>query len=191
MRALLVALAACTRSAAPEPPHNVAPSPSKLVPIEEVAPLDLPIWHGAARDCRPSQVIRHRFAGKTVIACGPLDVDSPAPAIETARRCLATALADGQPFLHELSNQAIDTTSARGLVGVIERGELVTYQFLYDANPCGTGDCPERGSTEIERCDRLVRDPSRPDACAIDLTRCYRCEGARQVEVCRFGARGT
>lgn len=173
MKWLVVAACACTRPPAPAATPIANAAPSSLVAIDRVAPLAIAAVPGAKRDCRPSQVIRRRFAGQAVTPCNTSE-------------CVERALADGQPFLLETTQQGIDSTIAYGLVGAVDAGELVAYYMLFDSDPCG-GSCPDRGSTTIDRCTRLVRDITHPDACAVNVTQCFRCDGARTVERCEFG----
>lgn len=183
--AAAVVASACARRPPPEPLRNTAPS--RLVAIEHVPGLAIPSLGGAARDCRPSQVVRRRFAGEGVIACGALGIDEPPAAVAAARTCVERALADGQPFVVEAEVQGIDSTVAYGLVGIVEHGVLATYRVIFDSDPCG-GGCPDRGATTIDRCTQLARDVTRAEACAGDVVRCFRCDGARIVEQCRFGS---
>lgn len=104
----------------------------------------------------------------------------------TTSDCVERALADGQPFLVETDGQGTSSTIAYGLVGVVEDGELVTYTMTFDSDPCG-GSCPDHGVTAIERCVRARRDVSNPEACALNVTRCFRCEREQLVVRCEFG----
>jgi len=183
LAALLVA-AGCARSA-PEPLRNAAAVDARFRPIEQVPSLALDAYAGAARDCRPSVVVRRRFAGNQVMPCGPVSVDAEPRAVANARGCVADALAHDQPFVLEQQVLGIDSSVARGLVGVIEDGRLVVYTTLYDSDPCG-GSCPDRGMTMVERCGR-VTSGSNAAACAVDATRCFECVAPVSVEVCRFG----
>jgi len=183
---LLVVACACATATQPEPLHNVAVSKTPLVAIENVRPLAIEKVAGAKHDCRLSSVVRRHFAGREVIACGPLAYDAGKPAIAGARECIEKALADGQPFLFEAQIQGIDSEVAGGLVGVVEQDGLATYELMFDSDPCG-GSCPERGLTTISRCARVTRDVSNPEACAVNVMHCFRCGAPRIVEQCRFG----
>jgi len=183
----LVALCACTRATQPDPISNAAHVPAKLVAIENVKPLPFDLDPSLRRDCRPSSVIRRRFKGEAVLACGPVEVFAKPEALRVARECVEKALADEQPFLLEVQNEGIDSNVASGLLGVVVRGELAVYQMTYDSDPCG-GSCPDRGLTTIEQCKRIVRDTSNPEACAVNVNRCFHCEAASVIELCRPGS---
>jgi hypothetical protein len=186
MRWALVALCACARATQPDPLSNWAHS-TKLVAIENVKPLPFDLDTSLKRDCRPSSVIRRRFRGETVIACGPVEIDAKPEELRVARECVEKALADQQPFLLEVENEGIDSHVASGVLGVVEKGELAVYQMTYDSDPCG-GSCPDRGLTTIERCSRIVRDVTNPEACAVNVNRCFHCEAAKVIELCRPGS---
>jgi len=183
---LLVVACACARPSSPAPIQNSVATTTKLVAIENVPALGIATVTGAKHDCRPSAVVRRHFAGREVIACGPLAYDASKPALANARTCIEKALADEQPFLFEAQVQGIDSEVAGGLMGVVEKDGLATYEMMFDSDPCG-GSCPERGVTTISRCTRITRDVSNPAACAINVMHCFRCDGSRIVEQCRFG----
>jgi hypothetical protein len=181
---LLVVACACTRPPANEPLQNAAPS--LLVAIENVPTLAIERVRDAKRDCRPSHVIRKRFAGRQVIACGALTLKASKPELAAAKACTERALADEQPFLVEAEQMGTDSIVTRTLLGIVEKGVLETYLVDFDSDPCG-GSCPNGGLTTVERCGRMRADVSNPEACAIDVTRCFRCETQKRVEICRFG----
>ena len=174
MRLVVVAVVcACTRPPAPAAPPLANAASSSLVAIDRVPPLEIAAVPGAKHDCRPSQVIRRQFAGHAVTPC-------------STRECVEQALVDGQPFLVETNGQGIDSVIAYGLVGVVDGSGLATYSMMFDSDPCG-GSCPDRGSTTLERCARTTIDVTNPDACTVDVTRCFRCDGARIALRCVFG----
>jgi hypothetical protein len=157
------------------------PVPPALVPIEHVPGLTMPRYDRAERDCRLSAVARRRFAGAKVEPCGAYDLaESPEASArdgDTARTCVEAAIAAKQPFIAEKQVQGIDSGVARGIVGVLEHGELAIYALSYDSNPCG-GGCPEAGHTQVRHCTKLAFADGCPDPFA-----CFECDGDELVDL--------
>jgi len=177
-------IAGCPQPGAAQPRAAAA-----LVPIEEVPLLAQdrgPDPVGAGRDCRLGPRLRERFRGARVRACGAVPRRAPFDA-------------RGEPFVVEQAIFGFDTEPSRGLVGVVERGRLVVYLASYDSALCTGAECPNTESgTTIWRCARLSpAGRERPlvagielrSACERDVTECFRCEAAREVERCTSGGR--
>lgn len=166
MRWLLVVACACARPAANEPERVTTP-----IAIERVPPLVV----AGSDSCRPSEVVRRKFAGQVVLPCGtlPHPKEATEQVVGHARSCAEQAIAAKQPFLVEGFEWGTSSTLAGGYIGVIENGAFATYAMSFDS----------ANATTITRCRQLARTKN-ADTCAGDITECFECEAGEVVERC-------
>jgi len=187
-----LALAGACSKAPPEerrPLQNVSkqparPRPTALAKLPGLA-IARPAW--AERDCRLSSVLRARFGAAEVEPCGALPNGAPPEELETARACVASAIAAGRPFVYEQGLHGTDSRTDMGLVGVLEHGQLVVYRARHDSDPCG-GSCPENGHTLLYRCGSLDV-PDMLGDCLRNVADCYKCQDATELDDCVFGGK--